>query len=117
MRQWFMLVSLTALIGLGCSHKETKAEATDTTKPATTTQIEKTKVEATKTESHSRLECAHKGDTRILENREKGKGCELAYTKGGKETVVASSANGTAYCEKALEKLSAKLKDASFECK
>jgi hypothetical protein len=65
----------------------------------------------------TKVECSTKGDTRTLELREKGKGCELAYTKAGKEGVVASAAHGTDYCQKAFDKLRDKLKGAGYDCK
>jgi hypothetical protein len=126
MRQWLTLVSLAALIGLGCSHNATKHDMADVPKPSeSSTQPVDKKVEGAKTKATvneatpnaSRFECGKKGDNRILESRAKDKGCELGYTKGGQESVVASSGHGTTYCEKALEKLRDKLKGAGYECK
>jgi hypothetical protein len=65
----------------------------------------------------TRAECSTKGDSRILEVRGAGKGCELAYTKSGKEDIVASAANGRNYCETTMNKIRDRLKAAGFECK
>ncbi len=65
----------------------------------------------------AKTECTTKGDTRTLELRAKGKGCELAYTKNGQEGIVASAANGNAYCETTLNKIRDRLKGSGFECK
>ncbi len=65
----------------------------------------------------SKVECSTKGDSRILELRAKGKGCELAYTKNGQEGIVASAANGNTYCETTMTKIRDRLKGSGFECK
>ncbi len=65
----------------------------------------------------AKAECSTKGDSRILEVRQAGKGCELAYTKNGKEDVVASAASGSAYCETTMNKIRERLKGAGFDCK
>jgi hypothetical protein len=78
---------------------------------AATTDVPKTSAVA------GAVECSVPGDKRLLQVRAQGKGCELAYTKGGTEGVVASSANGTAHCESVLSKIQARLTGAGFTCK
>ena len=65
----------------------------------------------------SKVECSTKGDSRVLELRAKGKGCELAYTKNGQEGIVATSGNGSAYCENTMNKIRDRLKGSGFDCK
>jgi hypothetical protein len=121
MRLFSFTIAAVALISIGCSHETKKADAAAAdTKAATSTTVEKAKSEAAKltpTEGEGKVECSVKGDSRIIEVRAKEKGCELAYTKAGKEGVVASSAHGTEYCKKASERLREKLKGAGYECK
>lgn len=120
MRQLSFIILAAALISTGCSHKDKKPDAPLMADAKATAQktAEKAKGEVKKaTSSDTKVECSVKGDERILEVRDKGKGCELAYTKAGKEGVVASAANGKEYCSKALEKLREKLKGSGYVCK
>jgi hypothetical protein len=122
MRLYSLTIAATALICAGCSHNAAKTEAAADTAAAAaaTTTVEKAKTETAKvtpTEDVEKVECSVKGDERIIEARAKNKGCELAYTKAGKEGVVASSSHGTEYCKKALERLRDKLKGAGYDCK
>lgn len=121
MRLVSTLVAAMALVSLGCSHGEKKSEPeTNITQAAKApAQGTKDKVAAEKKSegAGTKVECSVKGDERIIEVRAKDKGCEVAYTKAGKEGVVASSAHGNEYCEKTLEKIQNKLKGAGYECK
>ncbi|MGZ3721935.1 MAG: hypothetical protein ACXVA9_03330 [Bdellovibrionales bacterium] len=118
MRHLSFIVLAAAIFSVGCSHGQKKSEAPPEAKAAAAAPAEKAKTETAKaTESSTKVECAVKGDSRILEARAKGNGCELAYTKAGKEGIVASAAHGTAYCETALGKLRDKLKGSGYECK
>ena len=114
-----------ALVFVGCAHEEKANDqhsnikppapvikATDHKEPAGETASKVAEPGATK------VECAVKDDVRILELRGHGGGCEFAYTKGGKEGVVASSENnGLSYCEKKFQTLKDRLKGAGFDCK
>lgn len=64
----------------------------------------------------SKVGCTHGTDSRVLELRTKGKGCELGYTKGGKESVVATSVNGTEHCAQKMAGIKEKLAKAGFTC-
>ena len=109
------LVVLSVLFLTACSSESKKPEAMASAPAAPAAAP--TKVETTKPTGRTKVECSIKGDARVLEARAKGKGCELGYTKAGKEGVVASSGNGTEYCQKALEKLRDKLKGSGYDCK
>jgi hypothetical protein len=111
----FVTIS-AALIGVGCSSTK-KSEAPAAAAAAAPKQAENSKASAAKPGDGTKVECSHKGDTRTLELRAKGAGCELAYTKAGKEGVVASAAHGKDYCQKAFDKLQDKLKGAGYDCK
>jgi len=125
MRFVSFLIGGMALLAVGCGHSEHKADApassAKSAPAATKTTAAKTadsKSKATSDPSDStKVECFVKGDERILEVRAKDSGCELAYTKAGKEGIVASASHGTEYCQKALDKLADKLKGAGYECK
>lgn len=64
----------------------------------------------------SKVACVHGTDSRVLELRTKGKGCELGYTKSGKESVVATSAKGTDHCSQKMAGIKDKLAKAGFTC-
>jgi hypothetical protein len=116
MRILSLAVLAAAVLTAACSHDSKKADAPPETKAPV---MEKAKADAAKAEATdgTKVECAVKGDSRILEVRAKGNGCELGYTKAGKEGIVASAAHGTDYCQKAFEKLRDKLKGSGYDCK
>jgi hypothetical protein len=64
----------------------------------------------------NQAKCSVKGDVRTLEVREAGKGCELAYSKMGNESIVATSLNGTEHCAQVAEKIKNKLSGSGFSC-
>ncbi len=118
MRKFLLLATVGGLICVGCSHKAKNPD--HETAPAAAAAADKKMDHTTKAApgaGASKAECSVKGDERVVEVRSKDKGCELAYTKAGKESVVASSAFGTGYCEKAAEKLKEKLKGSGYTCK
>lgn len=80
-------------------------------------EVKKAGQEAQAAASDSKAECESKGDARTLEVRAKEKGCELGYTKGGQETIVATSQNGKAHCAATLNKIKERLVAAGFSCK
>lgn len=69
-----------------------------------------------KAASAGAVKCSVAGDERLLEVRAQGKGCELAYTKGGNEGIVASSANGSEHCQSVQQKIKERLSGAGFTC-
>ena len=113
------LVLISSLMLLvGCSsggQKKTEAPAS----PAPVKIEEKTTKETPKKEASSgagSVKCSVAGDERLLEVRAQGKGCELAYTKGGSEGIVATSANGSQHCESVQKKIKERLSGAGFSC-
>jgi hypothetical protein len=125
-QKWLILFACSALVGVGCAHKEQQAENKDAPKATAPTPVptvaKQSETPTTKEKSSdsgggTRIECTAHNESRIIENRAKDSGCELAYTKSGEESIVASSGNGMSYCEKAFEKLKDKLTAAGYECK
>lgn len=125
MRLGFSLVVILSVLAVGCSGKgkksesapaPTKADATASGKKAEMKSTEKSAA-AAPAAAGDKVTCETKGDSRVLEVRAKDKGCELAYTKGGTETVVASSQNGKGHCTTTLEKIKGRLEAAGFACK
>ena len=119
MRQWFVVISSLGILLSGCSHTGAKKEAAaaPANTPAKETPAPKVEAKAPADTGVTRLECSKKNDDRALEVREKDKGCELGYTKSGKETVVATGSHGTTYCTKAMDKIKDKLVAANYDCK
>lgn len=126
MKLWILVPLAIAISTVGCSSK-TKNEKTAT---ATTAQ-QKTATDAKQATKETakevatagvdkskgpKVQCATKGDTRILEIRSKGNGCELGYTKGGQEGIVASDSQGSEHCQKTLAKIKEKLLGSGFSC-
>ncbi|HBL18420.1 MAG: hypothetical protein A2X36_14380 [Elusimicrobia bacterium GWA2_69_24] len=66
-------------------------------------------------ENH-RTSCLSGSDLRDIEVLSAGAGCELAYSKSLKTTVVASARQGDAYCDAARQRIVAKLERAGFYC-
>jgi hypothetical protein len=128
MFQWVIL-SVVAVVGMGCSSSKKAGDSASNTAASDTKAVIESKAvtpneNATKSISKPatahitglKVECAAKGDTRILEIRGKDNGCELSYTKGGQEGVVASSSNGSGHCEKTLAKIKERLQGSGFTC-
>lgn len=128
MFQWLVL-SVIAVLGVGCSsNKKVEAPAPDAnpaapivksapdSKAAHAGASGKSSAKTATTMNGSKVECAVKGDSRILEIRGKGNGCELGYTKGGQEGIVASGSNGSSHCEKTMAKIKERLQGSGFTC-
>lgn len=117
MIKWIALAALT--LGLAaCSSAGKKAEEKKTeTKKEMSEKKAEAKAEAkAETSSQGKVMCEMKGDKRYIEVVGKESGCELLYTKFDKEEVVATSAAGTAHCEKISERIQGNLKEAGFTC-
>ena len=102
-----------------CSSKTKTADGTATETKAATTTDSKTAAPADKksaVSSAGKVLCETKSDKRLIEVRTKDSGCELAYTKFGKEEVIANSAAGTAHCQKISERIQSNLGEAGFKC-
>ncbi len=119
------LAFATLTLGLSisaCSSKSktADAQATDAKAAATTetkaapANADKTKAAATSTAG--KVLCETSSDKRLIEVRTKDAGCELAYTKFGKEEVIANSAAGSAHCQKISERIQSNLTEAGFKC-
>lgn len=110
-----VLISSFVLL-VGCSSGgQKKAEAPAAPAPVKTE--EKATKETPKKEATSgAVKCSVTGDERLLEVRAQGKGCELAYTKGGSEGIVATSANGMEHCQSVQQKIKERLSGAGFSC-
>lgn len=118
---WLALLTVTFA---ACASK-TKAPETKAPPPTATTG----KVEAKMTDVKDQVtkvtnpgviakaECVLKTETRSLEVRAKDKGCELAYTKGGKEKIAAESRHSVGHCQAAMKKIEDNLTKANYVCK
>lgn len=60
--------------------------------------------------------CESGTDSRTLEVRKKKVGCDLSYTRFGKEKIVSSGKHGTKRCEKSMDKIIKKLKAQKYTC-
>jgi hypothetical protein len=112
----FRLVLLSAFFLAACSSGPTKpSESAPVTK--TETKAEPKDVQKKSAAANGeKIECKVTGDERTLEVRETGKGCELAYVKGGNEGIVATSANGKEHCVSVQNKIKERLEGAGFKC-
>lgn len=114
-----MIVALT-FVGFGCSSNAKKSKLDETPAPPSDPRVLEKVTPETQSKAAtalSKVNCSVKGDERTLEVREKGKGCEVIYTKAGNEGVVASAINGKDHCQKTLEKIQNKLIGSGFTCK
>jgi hypothetical protein len=63
------------------------------------------------------ITCTSGTDERTLRNeRREGGGCEVLYTKSGKESSVASARLETEYCDAGLAQIKSTLEAAGFKC-
>ena len=118
MNKLIIVNALMLIVALGCSSSQKPVEpappleAKVTPKPAPES-ASKPSVAA----DEQKFSCTKAKDSRLLEVTKKGAGCALNYTKGGKDSEVASSKHGLRHCEKAREKIKGTLEKAGFECK
>lgn len=110
---------VAALFIVGCS----SANKTTTTQPAAESAQKSGKKDAKSSKSTqnastsgSGVECKNGSDVRKLEILKSGSGCQLAYSKFGETSNIASAANGTEYCETVSKRIQGKLADAGFTC-
>jgi hypothetical protein len=120
----FCLIILGTVLVAACSsapksEPEKSSESATTTKVTTSASETKAsgKTAASATTSAEKVMCSVKGDERTLDLRAKGSGCELGYTKGGQESIVATSQNGKAHCEATMTKIKERLTGSGFDCK
>lgn len=112
MKPFFIL--LPALIFMGCSGPQKQTDTTSTTTPATK---EAPKAEAKADPNVVKKEVCESGDDkRMLAVLKTGSGCDLSYTKFGKEKVVASGKFGVKHCEASFDKITKKLEADNFNC-
>lgn len=111
------LALVAAVLIAGCGSKSKKGEATDAM-AATKTEAAATKetAQAAATSAEGKVTCTMKSDTRHIQVKKAGAGCELAYNKFGNEEVIATSLSGTDHCQKIADRIQANLKTAGFTC-
>jgi fumarylacetoacetate (FAA) hydrolase family protein len=63
------------------------------------------------------MTCTHKGETRVVERRAAGAGCDVNYTKGGKASVIGTSVKGMHHCDQVAAKIKKNLETAGWSCK
>lgn len=119
-----ILIGTFVLLGAACSSQkkgaDTAAAPVEAAKDAKSTTKGKAKAAAkvaTEAIAGSTVTCTQAADSRILEVKDKGTGCELIYTKNGEPNAVATSGNGKKHCEEVSAKIQSKLGDAGFTCK
>ncbi len=115
----FIIASLvTAFVIIGCSNTQ---KSTTDTKNTSAQKVSKKDAKSTqsKTEvkaSGSAILCKKGSDERKLEIITANNGCQLAYTKLGETSNVASAASGTEYCDTVSKRIQGKLADAGYTC-
>ena len=63
------------------------------------------------------VNCTVGGDSRTIEVREDGKGCQVIYTKHGESNSIASGTYGLDHCKKVQDQIKGNLSSAGFTCK
>ena len=114
MRLRLVLIPSLMLMAACSSSDSKKSESPAPAAPVKTASP--TKEAPTKAASADAVKCSVAGDERLLEVRAQGKGCELAYTKGGNEGIVATSGNGSEHCVAVQQKIKERLSGAGFTC-
>lgn len=116
----FVGIVFSVMMALGgCAKASKKSSTPPAGAAATATSEEGAKKEAAKgTGSQGDLiTCRLGADQRKIEVRPQGGGCELAYTKMGEESVIATSQAGKAHCQTVQERVKNNLINAGFTCK
>lgn len=119
-----LLIILTSLptLSLSCSSTAKKPDASQP-KPQASAPAAQVSQPVAKTVPHHTVKkgqdgmmCRLNEDERTAKIQPKGPGCEVEYSKFGKSSVIASSAEGQKHCEDALEKIRKNLITAGFAC-
>lgn len=118
MKKVLLLVALCTAVA--CSASKKKDEAATTTTPATPAVAKEgtaAKADAnTANKTAAGTQCKSGSDTRNIEVKAEGGGCEVMYTKMGETNSVASSVNGTDHCNTVAERIKTNLTNAGFTC-
>ncbi len=108
------------LIGCGAKSKKqdaAKADAGAQTEVAATGDLKATSTStSTSTADGDKVSCTMKSDTRTIQLRKNGGGCELVYSKFGNDEVIATSMAGTEHCQKVADRIKGNLENSGFKC-
>ncbi|MCB0355794.1 MAG: hypothetical protein KDD40_02245 [Bdellovibrionales bacterium] len=113
----YLVYGIILLSFVACSSKNKKMDQSEmATKSENLVDSKSTGSEKAQ-QALNNVECKIKKDIRFLKVVAKEpKGCELIYTKFGKEKTVAESAFGNEHCEKIMQKMQGNLESAGFKC-
>jgi hypothetical protein len=137
--QAIFAAAVLALTFTACSSKDKKTEAPKAAAPAvaatptpapaapavTTGKAAKAGKKAKKaaaaasseaTAAAGAVTCTKGSDSRTIEAKAQGNGCELVYTKNGEAKSVATARSGMDYCQAAATKLQTTLSNAGMSC-
>ncbi len=64
----------------------------------------------------STFKCSSGEDKRTVELQKTDEGCSVVYSKFSKSDTVANAKRGVEHCQKIIERITANLKDAGFNC-
>lgn len=108
---WRTLFLVAAMMGSANLWAEDNAA----TENADSAKQEATEKEASPSQGSS-VECTLGSEKRQIEIRPDGSGCQVAYTKGGEESIVANAKHDVSYCEQTLDKIKGNLEKAGYTC-
>lgn len=111
---------VVAILFAGCASSQKANSETATAKTASAAPAAQhsanAKAAAEKTETQAGLICTNGKDARTVKNIASKTGCQVMYTKAGKESEVASSSKSDAHCKDVVAKMRGKLEAAGFKC-
>lgn len=112
-----MGLGLAMILSIGCASKAKKPDAQTAAPQKTSAPAAAAKTETTTTYAGIMGVTCKKGEeTRVIEIKQKGEGCEVMYTKGGQTNSVASGRSGNTHCENTLNKMKGKLTSGGYSC-
>lgn len=114
---------VVAILFAGCASSQKANSETATAKTASaapaaqhSANAKAAAAAAEKTETQAGLICTNGKDARTVKNIASKTGCQVMYTKAGKESEVASSSKSDAHCKDVVAKMRGKLEAAGFKC-
>jgi hypothetical protein len=118
----FSLLIITLFV-VGCAsnssqkmeEKTQKSMKTEKVKAEVKVEKEMAKPKAMKTSAAAKT-CSLGGDKRSIDIKKMDKGCEVFYSKNGKNKSIASAQNDLGYCDSIQDRITSKLTTAGFTC-
>ncbi|MCB0404015.1 MAG: hypothetical protein KDD51_04465 [Bdellovibrionales bacterium] len=115
----YLIWTLLTIFLVSCASTPKSGETADTTQAKDAEKTAQKAEDATKkgaSPSAAGVECKWETETRKIENKTQGEGCEVIYTKNGTSETVGSATNDLSICEGIAKRIQGNLENNGFKC-